>query len=181
MTPAKITIRNAADNDAAGIARVHVDVWKTAYAEIYPKEYLDSLSYQERTGWHKNTLKDEVARKLLIVAETDDREIIGFVWAGKCDGDELRFDAELYAIYILDRYQGQGIGRRLVEKLKTPLVEAGFRSMKLWMAEGNPSGRFYESIGGKLTGQVQSENISGKTIPLVEYGWPDISGLSLQK
>lgn len=42
-------IRNATEQDAPGIARVHVDSWRATYKEILPSEFLASISYEKRT------------------------------------------------------------------------------------------------------------------------------------
>ncbi|WP_330217584.1 hypothetical protein [Planococcus halocryophilus] len=38
--------RKATEQDAPGIAKVHVDSWKTTYKEILPSAFLTSLSYE---------------------------------------------------------------------------------------------------------------------------------------
>ena len=74
-------IREARLTDAAGIAKVHVDSWRTTYRGIIPDEYLDKLSYEQRTElWKKNISE---ADNYVIVAETDEEEIIGFATANK--------------------------------------------------------------------------------------------------
>ena len=40
-------VREAMPCDAAAIARVHVDAWRTTYRGIVPDEYLSSLSYEK--------------------------------------------------------------------------------------------------------------------------------------
>jgi hypothetical protein len=39
-------IRRAELNDVVGIAKVHVDSWKTTYKDIVPDEFLIKLSYE---------------------------------------------------------------------------------------------------------------------------------------
>jgi hypothetical protein len=47
-----MNIRAAEPGDAAGIARVHVNSWRTTYPSILPAAVLASLSYQRReTAW----------------------------------------------------------------------------------------------------------------------------------
>ena len=43
-----MNIREANKNDARSIANVQVKSWQFAYREIMPKEYLDSLSVQNK-------------------------------------------------------------------------------------------------------------------------------------
>jgi hypothetical protein len=44
----EVKIRKATADDAKGIARVHVDAWKSTYRGLVSDEYLDSLSYESR-------------------------------------------------------------------------------------------------------------------------------------
>lgn len=44
----KTIIREATLSDACGIAKVHVDTWRTAYKGIINDEFLNELSYDKR-------------------------------------------------------------------------------------------------------------------------------------
>ena len=51
-------IREANLDDAKGIAKVHVDSWRTTYKNIIPDEYLNNLSYEKREQlWTNNIPK----------------------------------------------------------------------------------------------------------------------------
>lgn len=41
-------IRKATPSDAEGIARVHVESWKSTYINIVPEDFLKNLSYEKR-------------------------------------------------------------------------------------------------------------------------------------
>lgn len=43
-----IHIRRAIKDDIQGIAKVHVDSWKTAYKGIFAEEILDNIAYEKR-------------------------------------------------------------------------------------------------------------------------------------
>lgn len=48
-------IREAIVSDAKGIAKVHVDSWRTTYKGIIPDDFLNNLSYEQRTKlWEEN-------------------------------------------------------------------------------------------------------------------------------
>lgn len=51
-----MNIRKARLKDAEGIARVHVDSWRTTYRGIIPDDYLNGLSYEQRTELWKNNI-----------------------------------------------------------------------------------------------------------------------------
>jgi GNAT superfamily N-acetyltransferase len=139
-------IRKAVADDAAGIARVHVDSWKTTYKGIVSDTFLNQLSYESREKmWASYFQKDQPAG-CLYVAESDKGEIIGFANAGPERSKKFDYDSELFAIYILQEYQRQNIGTRLMKTVAKDLVEQGFQSMLVWVLEKNPSRKFYKSL-----------------------------------
>ena len=48
MDKFNLEIRTARIEDSPGIARVHVDSWRTTYRGIVPQDVLENLSYQQR-------------------------------------------------------------------------------------------------------------------------------------
>ena len=80
------TIRPARLEDAPGIAKVHVDSWRSTYKGLITDEFLDTLSYERRAQiWSKN-LNDPENNSLLYVAETRPGGIVGFASAGPARG-----------------------------------------------------------------------------------------------
>jgi len=62
-----VGIRRANIEDADGIAKVHVDSWKTTYKGIIPNNFLNGLSYEDRTElWKQNINKED---NYVIIAE----------------------------------------------------------------------------------------------------------------
>jgi ribosomal protein S18 acetylase RimI-like enzyme len=169
-----ITIRAARIEDATGIAKVHVDSWRTTYKGIVPDDYLANLSYQRRITIWNDILRDTEKKYIVYVAENETHEIVGFVSGGPDREENPPYVAELYAIYISQEYQGQGIGRRLVRVFAEQLWRAGMKSMLLWVFAQNAARRFYEALGGRCvkTAQYQAGSV---TIEEVAYGWEDIS------
>ena len=76
--------------------------------------------------------------------------VIGFSTGGKeRTGKYEMYTGELYAIYLLEEYQGKGMGRLLVQSVVDDLKEKEFNSMLIWALEENPACRFYEAIRWK--------------------------------
>ncbi|MBT2736203.1 GNAT family N-acetyltransferase [Bacillus sp. ISL-7] len=168
-----IKIRKAVITDAKGIAKVHVDSWKTTYANIVPNEYLNNLIYEEREQIWINNIPDGG----VYVAENNKGEIIGFSSGGiERSGKYNGFDGELYAIYILIEYQGQGIGTALVKPIIDEIKEMGLKSMLVLVIEDNSSRLFYEALGGKKIDTIKVE-IAGKKLSELVYGWDDIRSI----
>jgi hypothetical protein len=47
-TAESLELRRATSTNALGVARVHIDTWRSAYRGMVPQEYLDSLSVERR-------------------------------------------------------------------------------------------------------------------------------------
>lgn len=159
--------------DAKGIAKVHVNSWRTTYTGIVPDDYLDQLSYQ---GWQQ-LWSDILSKGKVFVAENDKGEIVGFSSGGiERSGKYEDFDGELYAIYLLKEYQGQGIGTQLFKAVVDDLKKDQYRSMTVLVVEENDSRFFYEALGGKKIDRIEIE-IGGKKLYELVYGWKDINEL----
>lgn len=167
-------IREAQVADARAIAEIHVAVWQTTYRGIVPGDYLAALSVDDRERRWAAILDDTSGRYCAFVAEDDGNggRIVGFADGGPRREGDPAYAGELYAIYILDDHQGQGIGRRLASAVAERLHMLGMPSMLIWALAANPACRFYEALGGLLVERKPIE-IGGATLEEVAYGWPD--------
>ena len=142
--------------------------------------HLAGLSYPDRESrWNKILTTDQPATSYF-VAETDVSEIVGFASGGPEREGNQTYRGEIYAIYVLKEYQGQGIGRRLVSAVAQRLLVNGLGSMLAWVLTDNqPACRFYESLGGEQVGRKKT-TIGGTDLEEVAYGWRDIARLKLE-
>ncbi len=169
-------IRPAVPADAAGIAKVHVDSWRSTYKGLVSDELLASLSYERRAQGWKEILENPQSSGFVYVAENKPGEIVGFVSAGPCQADEPEFKGEVYAIYLLESFQGLGLGRKLMEAAIVELSSRGISSMLLWVLKDNLSSRrFYEALGGRYV-KEKPITIGKQTLTEVAYGWKDLPG-----
>lgn len=168
----EVKIRKATADDAKGIARVHVDAWKSTYRGLVSDEYLDSLSYESREQmWAKVIDSNKQTSEDFIIVACDGNEIVGFAAGGRSRDSADKFEGEIGAIYILEHYQRMGIGRRLMSAAVEHLFDAGIASMIIWvLRENNNAIRFYESLGGKLVGTKEMK-IGDRFHTIVGYGW----------
>lgn len=201
MTEPPYRIRPAAVRDAAGIARVQVETWKSAYRGIVPDDYLGKLcTDQKETSW-RMILSGEAqenhptpgctadreplpvsrahaatADSFHFVAEQDGR-IVGFAVGGPERSSDPEFPGELHAIYVLQEHQGRGLGRRLAGSVAYTLLDRGYRSMMVWVLRDNPWKRFYFSIGGTPV-RFRTIDIGGIKLDEESYGWKDLHPLT---
>ncbi|MCH1627798.1 GNAT family N-acetyltransferase [Fredinandcohnia sp. SECRCQ15] len=168
--------RRAKNGDAKGLARVHVDSWKTTYTGIVPETYLQDLSYDNREKMWERGIDQGSERSSIFVAENTYGDIIGFASGGPERTKKYGYDGELYAIYLLKEYQGQQIGKQLVQMVANDLVEKGFQSVLVWVLADNPSRKFYESLQAEEVGKKEIE-IGGEMFEEIAYGWIEIEAL----
>lgn len=171
-------IRFARAEDAAGIAQVHVDSWKTTYKGIIADAYLDALSVEQHWNRWEKRLNEPERGEGVIVAENERGQICGFLDYG-IDRETGRTDeAELYAVYLLQSEQRKGIGREMFRSMLGELKTREYRSLMVWVLEQNPAVRFYERIGGKET-ERKEIRIGEETFTEIALYWRDIAGLTI--
>jgi len=170
-------VREAKIADAPAIARVNLDTWRTAYRKIIPAYYFAQLSYEKGESRWQEILKNvKNTGDFVCVAENDSGQIVGFA-AGGCERTgKYVYQGELFAIYILEGYQRQGIGRQLVRTVATKLAELTLNSMLVWVLGDNPACRFYEFLGGEKVEEQQTTR-AGVVLKEIAYGWRDIAVL----
>ncbi|MCE2527578.1 MAG: GNAT family N-acetyltransferase [Actinomycetia bacterium] len=167
-------IREAEWSDAAAIARVHIDTWRSTYAGIVPDDHLASLSYNRGESWWEGVLSRDQPTRRVFVAQQRGGEVIGFAGGGPEREGDPTYRAELFFIYVLAEYQRSSLGRRLVASVARRLLVNGLSSMLVWVLEDNHGARrFYESLGGE---ELASKTIAvgGTDLVEVSYGWKDI-------
>jgi L-amino acid N-acyltransferase YncA len=177
MASTPIVIRPAQTSDAPGIARVHVDAWRSTYRGLVPDAFLDGLQSEPREHFWRATLSDADAPARVFVAQAADGAIVGFAAGGPARDDRPPYDGELYAIYLLDTQQRRGLGRRLTLAVVRQLLATGHRAMLVWVLADNPSRGFYAALGGQQVGSKVVE-IGGVELEELAYGWADLEGLA---
>lgn len=170
-------IREASFPDAPGIARVHVNTWRSAYRGIVPESILNELSYEQKERQWRETFRGTRHQEFVYVVENEARQIVGFASGGPALSKKgSLYRGELFTIYILDAYQQQGLGHRLFFQVVERLLTLELTSMLIWVLAENPARRFYESLGGKRV-KTSSYEIKGIYLKQIAYGWPDITRL----
>lgn len=173
-----MNIRRAIPQDAIGIAQVHVSSWQTTYTGIIPDEVIQSRNIDNRTAIWTRILNRDTPDSIIFVAEKD-AQIVGFAHAGEPQETVEGFDSELYAIYLIEDAQGQGIGRQLMQACSDHLYAEGYKSLILWVLKANRNSRsYYEHMGGKIIKEGYYAPTETFTIKTLAYGWTDIQTLT---
>lgn len=129
------------EDEIRGKAYVHWKSWQESYVGIVDPGYLERLTLGK--------CEDMAFRwpEGILVAK-DGSRVVGFAAAGAYrspDGTETD-EGEVYAIYVLEEYQHNGLGYALMRRALTMLPAC--RVVYVWvLAENVKAIRFYERIG----------------------------------
>jgi len=173
------TVRRATADDLRGMARVHVETWKTTYRGLVPDEKLDRLNVEDDiAAGFGSWLKDPPPGVGQFVALTGANEVVGFALGCFPQPTETEYTGELGAIYALKSHQGRGVGTSLVSEVARHLLGLGRSTMIVWVLEENPYRRFYEHLGGVFVRKRVAESRLAGTVSEVSYGWKDLRRLA---
>ena len=177
-----IHIRPAKIEDAPAMAQAMVDTWLSAHLGQIPEGQWQrrreewTYAVSER-GWRE--FLAEIAagpnsQDCVYVALTDEDEIVGLAVGRPAKLNMLKNAAEVSAVYVKSAYQGQGLGRRLIQTVAAHQATLGKTALVISVLETNtPARHFYEALGGRVVGTHETEDYGFKE-PQVVYGWDNI-------
>jgi ribosomal protein S18 acetylase RimI-like enzyme len=176
MTP---LVRPVQVSDADAIGVLHVQAWRETYTGLMPADLLQSLSPVQRAEMWRGWLT-RGAPGAYVCEEA--QAVVGF---GLCGAQRTRtlpnHRGEVYAINILRRAQGRGLGWALMRAMARSLEERRLAPMTLQVLATNiPARQFYQRLGGCVIGEIVS-NFGGARLPELVYGWDDLSTLAKRR
>ena len=144
----KYRIRRRQRKDCFRLAQVVAEAWNETYKGLVPDWFLEELNnnVEERGTKSYNEYNESDNNKFVLEV---DGEIVGFTNFGPTTDEELNNYGEIFALYVLKEYKGNGYGKKLVETATQELKKMGFDKMIIACLKGNPSNEFYKHIGGK--------------------------------
>jgi len=144
---------------------------------MLPDKFLLNLSAEKHESrWWRHVLAGTNSGHYVYVADDEDAGVVGFCSGGCMRGETAEFDAEVYALYLLDSFQGMGIGKALFLALVGHLQETDNKTLLVWVLDQNPARFFYECLGGKVV-ITRHGQVGGKKIRELGYGWENIGQL----
>ena len=177
-------VRPATPDDAAAIASVHTETWKSTYAGAIPDDVLAQFTDQARREayWRDQLIREAQSGETRTWAAVDTSgQVAGLVVAGPAqrtpDDPEaaLAYAGEVYAVYVHPRAQGQGLGSALMRSAAAELRARGLAGLLVWCLESNIQARgFYERLGGQFITRRDAD-LAGALLPEVGYGWAEFS------
>lgn len=163
-------IRKASIYDSIGVTKVYVETWKTAYRGIIDQDYLENMNYDK----HKRNFMNLLSREALVyVAESKIGEIVGFSTPEVSKDNDGDVRGIISNIYVLDRYQGEGVGYKLLSKAASALMKSEINRMIVWVLKDNPACGFCEALGGTPR-ETRLDQIGGIDYVSIGYVWEDL-------
>jgi ribosomal protein S18 acetylase RimI-like enzyme len=154
------------------VVGIKVRSWAETYGRLIDaavlREHLDpkrELAALSRTAADADTI--------LLVAEDPMGMIAGFSLAFPAHEPEPMLES----LHVLRKLQGRGVGALLLRATAGRIQARGHKSMRLAVIAGNTgAARFYERLGGTLTGREPTGWAEGVWHEV--YRWADISRLT---
>lgn len=141
-------IRRKKQKDCKGIEHVVTVSWNETYKGIVPDEFLNNLYENEDERYYNSFINFTEEDNHLFVLEIND-EIVGFVNAGAANDEDYNDCGEIYALYLLNKYKGNGYGKELLKVGINELKKMGYEKMIIGCLDKNISNEFYKHLGGK--------------------------------
>ena len=166
-------LRRATLDDVEPVAKLHAESWRSSYRGYLSDEYLDERAHADRSRVWQVKLTEDPASTLVLLAFRDG-EPAGFVCA-VLDEDET-WGALLDNLHVLPRFQGKGLGKRLMIEAARWVSSSRPRSaLHLWVIAENEEARsFYESLSGQpLDTRLWDAPDGQRVVDLVRYVWND--------
>jgi GNAT superfamily N-acetyltransferase len=169
-------VTGARPGEAAEIARIQIDRWRSGYRGFVPDAVLDEIT-NENAGrscadhWAASLASPPTTRHRVLVAVTStpsgDRLVVGFASFGPATDPGLwaATDAELYELCVAADQRGHGHGGRLLNAAAATMADDGFHTAHAWLLEQDTAAaRFLESAGWAPDGARRSLDM-GTPIP----------------
>jgi ribosomal protein S18 acetylase RimI-like enzyme len=173
---AKLVIRAAGVADAAAIAHVHRESWRTTYAGMLPLAMIERETERKSEATWRHWLENADRPTATIVAEVPGAGIVGFSFCGAARTSLEGLEAEIYALYVLQEHQRHGVGRELVRESARHFVRLGLFGFYLWVLKANRARLFYEALGGQSIAE-KTEQLGGHPFGEIAYAWHDLTAL----
>ena len=146
-----IVVRKAHYTEIPVLAKIQCAAWKAAFGDIITEETMEKYTEEGKCA---NVIRRVITREIgtIYIAGIDNRAAGMMFWKA-ID----KRTAEIAALHTLKKVWGKGVGRALMDKALSDMVEDGFFGAKVWVFKENIRARkFFEKCGFVLTGHERS-------------------------
>lgn len=166
-------MRPAVPSDAEEIARIQLETWWAAYADLLPAEVLDALDPDEAALTWRQTIEQGPAQ---VFVATEGTHLVGFCAAGPSPQDETADaagvpakDVETVALVstllVEPRWGRRGHGGRLLASAGQAMLAAGSTRGITWLPEADKASLgFFERASWVRDGTVRTLDAGGRPL-----------------
>ncbi|OLF10791.1 GNAT family N-acetyltransferase [Actinophytocola xanthii] len=170
---AEATVRPAVPADAGEIARIQLDTWRTAYADLLPEAVLEGLDAEQAALTWRQTIEQGPA---LVFVAVEGPYLVGFCAAGPAPQDETADaagspakDVETVALVstllVEPRWGRRGHGGRLLAEAGRAMRDAGSTRGITWVPEADKATLgFFERARWVRDGTVRTLDAGGRPL-----------------
>ncbi|HPQ62494.1 MAG TPA: GNAT family N-acetyltransferase [Bacillota bacterium] len=144
-------IREAHKEDAEEKGLVHYQSWIETYTGLMDPAFLSRRSLERCVDMAREHPENT------IVAETDG-QIVGFACYSETRDTDMSDTGEIQALYVLKKYQKQGIGAALLKRCEQ-ILKRHSKIMLYVLAENKNAIGFYEHNGFRLDGVTKDPEV----------------------
>ena len=132
-----------------------------ALAKVYADSFADKNEATDLQGYLRWSVEDRDWR--VIIAETEDKKIAGFVMT-EFNSSTMRNAVNVAQLAVSPDFQGQGVGRALLEQVEQTALKNEFDTVTLQVRKGNEKARgLYDSMGFGVMGEEKKYYRDGES------------------
>ncbi len=159
-------VRIGRESDAEALLKTFRESWLVAYQGIIPHAYLTTMLHRRSKEWWTTILSGSDPPLVLEAGGA----VAGYASFGRARGP-LRYDGEIYELYLSPIHQGLGFGEHLFESARQRLGVMELHSLVVWALSDNAGAcEFYERRGGRPVARA-SERFGTVLVPKIAFGW----------
>lgn len=157
-------IREANINDALNVSKCIYKVWKVTYKDIIEVEELNTL---KENSWEESNKKIVISDIVNCYVAEYNSEIVGVVVFG--ENRMLKNIGEIYALYVLPKFQKQHLGKKLLNIAVSELRTKYSKIQLKVMIKNTNARKFYENNNFVNTYEQTEDTIQGIKVRNIIY------------
>jgi GNAT superfamily N-acetyltransferase len=174
-------ILEATAADAATVASLHAESWRTAYRGILTDNFLDQHAHGERLAlWAARFAaqsRHEDRPKMFVLLAEENAIALGF--ASIFVEADPTYGSLLDNLHVSPKITRTGIGRQLLSECARQLLNRRSRAgLYLWVIDRNRNAqKFYEKAGATYSGSEEHDMPDGSRVVALRCYWPNPASL----
>lgn len=136
------SIRDAVTADMNDIAELIISAWQHGFDGIVDASFPKSMTKEKYASIFVDTIQNKSEKAFVF---KQDNVVLGYA-SGRLLSD--KYDSEIRYLYVHPEAQGNGIGSKLLEEMKSYFRVNNCKTMIIWTLLGARNNQFYSDHGG---------------------------------